>query len=367
MLRYFTVPIIIGIQKKMKIKNLVVLAFVPLIFSCKKEIKPEPTVPQFSNGIVCMNEGLFQQNNATLCYYNLDSNKTNLNVFSTINGRGLGDTANDMIEYTYLGKPYIAIAVDVSSQIEIIDGLTLKSVKQIHIFNGSTSREPRAVKYHNNYLYSINFDGTVTQIDLSTNTINATVICGLNPENAEIVNDKMYVVNSGGLNSPTYDKTITVIDLTTFSIVSTFDSDINCSAIVKDNQDELYLISRGNYSSIPPKLLRINTTTNTLNQSFNINATVMTYHNNTIYYYDNSDQGIHTFNTQSETVNPTVLIDCSNFQNLYGIYIDKLKQLIYLVDANGYTNSSLIKCYTLNGVYKYNFTSGLNTGQLLFK
>jgi len=367
MLRYFTVPIIIGIQKKMKIKNLVVLAFVPLIFSCKKEIKPEPTVPQFSNGIVCMNEGLFQQNNATLCYYNLDSNKTNLNVFSTINGRGLGDTANDMIEYTYLGKPYIAIAVDVSSQIEIIDGLTLKSVKQIHIFNGSTSREPRAVKYHNNYLYSINFDGTVTQIDLSTNTINATVICGLNPENAEIVNDKMYVVNSGGLNSPTYDKTITVIDLTTFSIENTFDTDINCSSIIIDNQNELYTISRGNYSNIEPKLLRINSNTNSLIASFDINIITMTFYNDNIYYFDNTDQSIHLFNTLTESINTTPLIDCSSFQNLYGIYINETEHLIYLVDANGYTNSSIIKCYTMNGVYKYQFTTGLNTGDLLFR
>jgi hypothetical protein len=348
-------------------KLLTLFLLIISITSCKKD--PEPTLENslYENGILCMNEGLFQQNNATLSYYDLDSNKTNLNQFSTINGRGLGDTANDMIEYTYQGKSFIAIAVDVSSQIEIIEASTLKSIKQISVFNGTSAREPRAVKYHENYLYSINFDGTVTKINLSTLSITSSINCGLNPERAEIVDNKMYVINSGGLNSPTYDNTISVIDLSNFTLNSTFDTDINCSSVIKDSQDELYLISRGNYSSIEPKMLRINTTNNSVIQSFNINITSLTYHNDIIYYFDNSDQTIHTFNTISETFDTSIFIDCSTFQNMYGIYINDLNQSIYLVDANGYTNSSIIRCYSMAGVFKYEFTGGLNTGQLLFK
>ena len=348
-------------------KTLALLLLAISVASCKKDPIPAPEVSIYKNGILCMNEGLFQQNNATLSYYNLESNKTNLNQFSTINGRGLGDTANDMIEYTYSGHQYIAIAVDVSSQIEIIDAITWESKKQIPIFNGTSAREPRALKYHDNFLYSINFDGTVTKIDLNTLTIISSINCGLNPENAAIVDNKMYVVNSGGLNSPNYDNTISVIDMNSFTVSSTFNTDINCASIIKDSQDELYLISRGNYSTIDPKLLRVNTSNNTLEQSFTINLTSFTYHNELIYYYDNSDQGIHTFNTITETINSNILIDCSNFQNIYGIYIDDSKELIYLVDANGYTNSSIIRCYSMVGVFMYEFTAGLNTGQLLFK
>lgn len=349
-------------------KTLILLTIAVISISSCKKAPPTPTEESlYENGILCMNEGLFQQNNATLSYYNLDSNKTILNQFSTINGRGLGDTANDMIAYTYQGKQYIAIAVDVSSQVEIIDATTLKSIKQIPIFNGSSAREPRAVKYHANFLYSINFDGTVSKIDLSTHTVTISLSCGLNPESAEIVNNYMYVVNSGGLNSPTYDNTISIIDLNTFTVSSTFDTAINCSTIIKDNQDELYLISRGNYTTINPKLLRINTNTNSLEQSFNINMTSLAFYNDNIYYFDNSDQSIHTFNTTTETLNSNVLIDCSSYQNMYGIYINKTDELLYLVDANGYTNSSIIRCYSMTGAFEYEFTAGLNTGQLLFK
>lgn len=338
-----------------------------LLVSCKKDPKPVIVNSEFSNGILCMNEGLFQQNNATLSFYNLDKKTTALNQFSTINGRGLGDTANDMIEYSHLDKPYIAIAVDVSSQIEIIDASTLKTVKQIPLFNGTNSRQPRSVQYHNNHLYSINFDGTISKIELNTHTILSTLNCGLNPEKAEIINNTMYVVNSGGLNSPTYDNTITVIDLNTFTITTTIETAINCSTIVKDEQNELYLISRGNYGTIQPQLLRINSTTNSVIQSTNIELTAMAYSNQTLYYFDTSDQSIHTYNTTTETLNTTALIDCSNFQNLYGIYINSEEQLIYLTDANGYTSSSIIRCYSMQGVFQYEFTGGLNTGQLIFK
>jgi len=346
-------------------QNIILLLLILGITSCKKDPKPEPVAPDFKNGILCMNEGLFQQNNASLSYYSIDSSKTTSNIFASINGRGLGDTANDMISYIYMGKPYIAIAVDVSSQVEILDGLTLKSVKQIPIFNGTSAREPRSLQFYDDYLYSINFDGTVSKIDLSNFTITNNFNCGLNPESAVINNGFIYVVNSGGLNSPTYDSTISVIKLTNGS-TSVFETAINCSSIKKDADNELYVISRGNYGSIPSKLLRISSITNSTIETFNINITTMDYYNNALYYYDSSDNGIHVLNTQTETISNSILIDCSGFQNLYKIQIDTVNQLIYLIDANGYVNSATVKCYGLNGTFKYEFTSGLNTGKLLF-
>lgn len=351
-------------------KKYILIILIPLfIWSCKKD-KPTPestTNSAYSNGVLCMNEGLFQQNNATLTYYDLDSNKVNNNIFQSINGRGLGDTANDMIEYTYNGKNYIAIAIDISSQIEIIEAETFKSVQQIPMFNGTNSKEPRSLQFYNDKLYSINFDGTVSVIDLSTYTMTSQITCGLNPERAEIVNGKMYVVNSGGLNYPTYDSTITVIDLATNSIETTIETAINCAQITKDEQGDLYVVSRGNYSNITPQLIKINSSTNTVDQTYAISLTETTYYNNMLYYFDENDNGIHQFNTVSESIEPGVFIDCSSFQNLYGIKIDIEEQLIYLVDANGYTNSSIIKCYDMNGTYKYEFNGGLNTGELIFK
>lgn len=348
-------------------KYLIIAVLIVGFTSCKKD-KPKPDTPTettYTNGILCMNEGLFQQNNASLSFYSLDSNKTINHIFEQINGRGLGDTANDMIEYTYNGKKYIAIAVDISSQIEIIESDNLKSVKQIPMFNGTASKEPRALQFYNDKLYSVNFDGTVSVIDLSTYTVTHTISCGLNPESAKIINNNMYVVNSGGLNSPTYDSTITVIDLTNNVVVDTIVTAINCSQIVVDNENEIYVLSRGNYSSITPKLIRINSATNQVIQTLNLATYEMTFYNDKIYYFNDSDKKIYTYNTVTETVEGA-LIDCSNYQNIYGIQIDETNQLIYVNDANGYVNSSVIRCYDMSGIFKYEFNTDLNTGKLVF-
>jgi hypothetical protein len=335
------------------------------IFGCKKDEISEPLTTSFQNGVLCMNEGLFQQNNAGLSYYSIDSGKVTKNLFSEINGRGLGDTANDMISYVFNGKPYIAIAVDVSSQIEIIDGLTLNSIKQIPVFNGTSARQPRRIKQHNNFLYSINFDGTVSVISLNDHTIIKNIEVGLNPDNAIIKGEELFVVNSGGLNAPNYDNTISIINLNSQSLTNTFTSDINCGSIIKDEQNELYVISRGNYSDIDPKLLRINSS-NEVIETFNINIGPSTYYNNNIYFYNNFDNAIHKLNTTNETISNEKFIDCGNFETVYNIQINPENEDIYIVDANGYVNSSIVHCYNFAGQYKYQFTSGLNTGKLIF-
>lgn len=313
-----------------------------IVCSCQKTPSPEDAPSSFDNGILCMNEGLFQQNNATLSFYNNDNTKTQHSLFSQINGRGLGDTANDMILYYYLNQPYIAIAVDVSSQIEIINAITLKSVKQIPLFNGTTARAPRHLEYFNQNLYSINFDGTVSVIDLSINSVTTTIPCGLNPDNSIIINNKLYVVNSGGLNSPQYDNSITVIDLYSQSVIETFETAINCSSIVVDQENEIYLVSRGNYGDVPTSLLRINSSTYETIETTTMNIGGIAIYQEDLLYYDYDQKGIYKINTLSEVNNNTKFIDCSNFENFYGLQIDYSSDLIYLIDANNYVTSSTV-------------------------
>ena len=347
-------------------KHIFYLSIIVLLgISCKKDPKPVIT-SDFDRGILCMNEGLFQQNNASLSFYQLDSQKVNQQIFSAINGRGLGDTANDMISYDYNGKPYYAIAVDVSSQIEIIDAYTLKSVKQIALFENSAPKSPRALKFYNGFLYSINFDGSVSVIDLSTHSIIKHIEVGLNPESAIIVSDQLFCINSGGLNYPEYDNTITVIDLISNTVTSTFETAINCSEVIKDEDNEIYLLSRGNYGDITPKLLKIDPSSQAVVEIIDSDINGIGYDNHTLYYYDATKTAILRYNTSTETNDESTFIDCSSFENFYGIYIDPVSKLIYLVDANGYVNSSTVKCYNIDGQFKYEFTSGLNTGKLTF-
>ena len=97
--------------------------------SCKKEEVACNDVPVESGWLV-LNEGLFQQNNSTLSYYNTSNQSVTQQTFFNVNNRGLGDTGNDMVRY----GSKIYIAVNVSGTIEVIDAnnfqFTLISMEQ---------------------------------------------------------------------------------------------------------------------------------------------------------------------------------------------------------------------------------------------
>ena len=102
-------------------RTIILLLTVLSVFSCDDmhDVERNGGLPltQSSGRMLVLSEGLFNMNNSTLAYYNFDTKEFNTNYFQTKNKRGLGDTANDMILYG--SKLYIA--VDISSQIEVVD------------------------------------------------------------------------------------------------------------------------------------------------------------------------------------------------------------------------------------------------------
>ena len=77
-------------------------------------------------GVYIMNSGKWQSNNATLDYYDFETKDLNTKVFSSVNGRGLGDTANDIMVYG--SKMYITVSE--SNTVEITD-LNAKSLNSV--------------------------------------------------------------------------------------------------------------------------------------------------------------------------------------------------------------------------------------------
>lgn len=348
--------------------KLIILFITTLLFftACKKP-KIEPEIPgQFSNGIICLNEGLFQQNNSTLSYFSIDSNKVINSVFSNINGRALGDTGNDMIKFNYNDTNYIAIAIDVSSQIEILNAMTLKSVKQISLFENNNGLSPRSLAYNNGYLYVITYSGDVKVISMENFLIIKSIPLKLNPENNVIHGDKLYVVNTGGLNYPIYDSTLSIIDLNTNTVLDELEIGINSSTCIVDDNSEMYVLSRGNYSDILPKILHFDLTDNSLISTIELPITIMVYSDAILYLYNEVTNGIYTYNTNTETISNNPLINCENIETVYGIHINRNTNEIFIVDAKGYTNSSVVNVYSSNGIYKHQFTTALNTGNLIF-
>jgi len=345
-------------------KKLIYLSAILALTACKKEDPIEPSPEVYTNGILVLNEGLYQQNNASISYFSKADETVLQQQFLAANGRGLGDTANDLVTFEQNGNTFFAVAVDVSSQLEIISASNLQSIAQIPLFNGEIARQPRRVAVNGYKIYSCNYDGTVSVYDKSSLQELALIDAGQNPDGLVIVNDKVYVSNSGGLNSPNYDSTLTIIDANTDMISSVLTTRVNCIDAIAGENNDVYLNSRGDYAGVAPAILRIDADADTVLYEFPLDVSSWVYNDGWLYYIDATLNGVYRYNTSSNTFENNQIIDCSDFNTPYKIEVHQNE--IYLVDANNYVNSSVVKVYDLSGNPLYEFTAGLNAKDFVF-
>jgi len=318
-----------------------------------------------------LSEGLFNWNNSTLAFYDLTAKKLIPDFFLTINKRGLGDTANDMALY---GSKLYTV-VNQSSNIEVIDGKTGKSLKQIPLFkDNGDGRQPRYIEFYKGKAYVCSFDGTVAKIDTASLKTEAFVQCGKNPDGICIANNKIYVSNSGGLSFPDYDNTVSVIDIATFTEIKKITVGVNPGKILADSERDVYVVSRGNYGSNPYKFQRINTATDALMETYNdIQALNFTIHNDTAYIYNydfvTKKSDVKVFDCKTEMIiSDHFITDGTIINTPFGIDVNPANGDVYLTDAKSYTVMGDVLCFDKKGKLKFSINEiGLNPKKVVFR
>jgi len=359
-------------------KNLLI-GFTLLLFlasSCVKE-PIEPNAKPLANidtslvtmGLYVLNEGLFNLNNSTLTWFSYADEESVTGFFEQQNGRSLGDTGNDIAIYG--SKMYVVI--NVSSQVEVVNPLTGKSIKQIPFFNGDKPRQPRSIAFHGSKAFVCSFDGTVAVIDTASLEIEQLIEVGRNPDGIAVSNNKVYVSNSGGLDAPNYDNTVSVIDIETMTEVKRIDVGMNPYSIVPDGYGDLYVVSRGNYGDVKSSLKVIDSNTDEVKHTFpNIEALSLSVEGDTayVYYYDyttGSGSHIMLIDVKNEAVLSTSFIaDGTTITTAFGIAVDRENGDVFISDAKGFVNTGEVVCFDQYGYKKYSFTAGLNPGKMVF-
>lgn len=348
----------------MRLSSLFVLSL--LLFACDKDDN-QPTVTEtLDNGILVLCEGLFQQNNSSLSWIDLSNEAVNTDFFTSQNGRFLGDTGNDM--KVYGSKIYII--VNNSNTVEVINKKDGKSIKQISMTNGVSAKQPRSIAFYNGKAFVTCYDGFVDVIDTTNLTISQRIPVGSNPEGLAISNGKLFVSNSGGLNYPAVDSTVSIIDLANYTELDRIVVGKNPGAVQVDSEGDVYVIARGNYGTIPSRMVRINSQTNAVEQTFTFDASGMAlmqdYFLISFYNYSTQTSKIRLFNTLSETLENNNFISTSGLTTLYGIQYNPVSDKIYCLDAMNYTNSGYVRQYTSAGVFEKSYHVGLNPSKLVF-
>lgn len=351
-------------------KNLyLLLMFLAALFAAcddtDKIVDPTEVPPSQTNKLMILCEGSFDHNNSTLAYYDLSTKKIDLDYFKTVNGRGLGDTANDILKY----GSKIYIVVNVSGSIEVLDAKSGRSIKNIDMKTSTgESKQPRYAAAYGGKVYVTSFDDTVTRIDTATLAIDGSVKVGRDPDGICIKNNKIYVANSGGLDFATknYDKTVSVINLQNFTVEKTIEVGTNPYQVFADSEGDVYVTTRGNYDDIAPAFKKINPNYE-VTAINNVQVSEFTIVNDKAYILYNewgNPSVVKVFDCQTEkVVTENFIVDKTLNVNGYKIAADAY---VY-VTTTDYITSGNVFCFDKTGKLKFKLESvGMNPNKVIF-
>lgn len=373
-----------------RIKTLSVAAVMTLALAgCDDEIDwgtggDAPVSSDFA-GMYILCEGLFNMNNSMLTYYDFTSgallsfydddmvgaDRTSHDYFKMVNGRRLGDTANDLQAY----GAKLWCVVNVSSQVEVMDLASGRSLKQIPLFGqDGAGRQPRDVAFSGGKAYVCCFDGTVARIDTASLEVERFVNVGRNPDGICVAAGKLYVSNSGGLDAAAPDNTVSVIDLTSFTEARRITVGDNPGAIASDGEGSVFVVVRGRYDYVTAdydcRLVRIDTATDAVVQT--IDEPVMDFcisgHSIYAYSYNSSGEAVKVIDTRTGAVTDESFVkDGTAFTHVYAIEVNPYTGDVYIADAQNYTVSGTITCFGQDGHRRFTINAGgINPNSMVF-
>ena len=329
-------------------------------------------------GFYLLNEGNMGSNKSTLDYFDFATGNYHRNIYGDANPsvpKELGDVGNDL--KIYGGRLYAVI--NCSNKVEVMDKFTAKRIGQINIPNC------RYIQFHEGYAYVTSYAGPVevnpdyeqigyvAKVDTATLQVVARCLVGFQPDELEIVGEKIYVANSGGYMVPNYESTVSVIDIQSFTETKRIEVAINLHRLKADNHGNLWISSRGDYYEEPSRLYWIDTQVDTYGGMLDISVSGMTLEGDTLYLYS----GEFNYNTfeytvtygmvdvvKKQIVSRNFITDGTDKQITmpYGIMVNPRNKDIYITDAANHVYPGALFCFDRYGKMKW--TNPVQTGDI---
>lgn len=344
-----------------------------VVVSCDIHKKDEVPPQIVTEGVYILNNGNYASNDASLSLYDPEKNVISTNVFQSANGKKLGDLAQDMLVYG--GKMYIAVY---NSKVIFVTDRKGKIEKELRISNNGSNLSPRALIGYNGKIYATLYEGYLAQIDTLDYTIN-TVKVGANPEGLVAVDNKVYVANSGGMNfaiGEDYGNTVSVVEVQDlFREVATIEVAKNPTRLLSNIRGEIYLISMGDYESVPNTLQKIDPKSHDVTVLTDRPVTYMSMSSDSkLYYlsaqYDenwNTITSVGIYNTLTGEMEEDFLADGSVIKNSPTcISVDPVTNDVY-IGTSDYVSEGDMYLFSKDGKLKHTIgTGGLNPAGAYF-
>ncbi len=339
-------------------------------------------------GMYVLNEGNMGSNKASIDFLDLDENKPTVhyhrNIYSERNPnvvKELGDVGNDIKIY---GNK-LWIVVNVSNKVEVATVDSCKRITQINIPNCRYLAFKDGFAYVSSYVGPVKFDkdaplGMVYKVDTVDFKKKDSVVVGYQPEGLCIVDNKLYVANSGGYRMPNYDNTLSEIDLTTFKEIRKIEVGLNLHHCQVDHYGQIWVTSRGNYNDVPSRIYWLYKGHNQdyeVIDSIDTPVSGLSIVGDSLYYYGSAWNNATKQNTISYgliNVRTHQTIDTNLFSSPevksitmpYGIMVNPIERDFYLMDAKNYVSSGSLLHFKPDGTHDFTVQTGDIPGHATF-
>lgn len=339
-------------------------------------------------GMYVLNEGNMGSNKASIDFLDLDENKPTVhyhrNIYSERNPnvvKELGDVGNDIKIY----GSKLWIVVNVSNKVEVATADSCKRITQINIPNCRYLAFKDGFAYVSSYVGPVKLDkdaplGMVYKVDTVDLKKKDSVVVGYQPEELCIVDNKLYVANSGGYRAPNYDNTLSEIDLTTFKEIRKIKVGLNLHHCQVDHYGQIWVTSRGNYNDVPSRIYWLYKGHNQFYEvidSIDTPVSGLSIVGDSLYYYGsawNSATATNTIsygliNVRTHQTIDTNLFSAPQIKAItmpYGIMVNPTERDFYLMDAKNYVSSGSLLHFKPDGTFDWSVQTGDIPGHATF-
>ena len=337
-------------------KNILFFALVVSFFLFESCGDDTVVKAQYRDGIIVVNQGAFLSGTGSLTYKerNVDSIPVN-NIFSNNNdGIFLGNVAQSMIEHD--DKNFISInnggkvVVTNKNDFTLIDTISNINLGRYFASNGD--------KLYLSAWGASGSDGGVFEIDAKNNVISSYTELGNGPEGLLFVDDLLYIAKGGGFG---LDSLVLIMDTDDNSIINSLIVGDNPELMVKDNDDNVYVICSGYTDWNNPdnnsqgKLVKISNQEIVWSISIpnGSNRLAIDAENDFIYFNANGSVVKHDLN--SVELNTTVIKDVVG----YALAFDEEDKRLYIGDAKDYSSQGEVYVFSTDDEEVESFSCGV--------
>ena len=336
--------------------------------ACKRGDDPAPLPAPSGSRIFVVCEGAYGSGNSALTVYYPDSGIVIPDIYSSVNGRSLGDVFQSM---TLTAQDMYLLCVNNSDRISVVRKGSLAEQSTIAV------PKPRyAVQVSDTKVYvSTIFSKDVYVVNPQTAVVTKVITMPFrNPEGLLLAGNKLWVATWDTASSFVY-----AIDTATDQISATVRVSGNApQELLQDAEGMLWVLSGNDAQGAGSALTRLDPATGAILKSYAYGAAdairpAFNRAKDTLYFIEvnynggSANNGVYRMGIHDAALPAQPFIAAHGLQYFWGVGVHPRSGNIYVADPKGFTQKGLVRIYSSAGNIIDSFATGVGPGHFCFE